>query len=100
MVNNEALSAAITDLRNQKTPNYGATAKKHNINKTTLHWQFKNKQTPSNIKQLAAQRHFSTIMEKILMDHINTLSTRGMLPTPQFMHNLVLKFFKEHVKKH
>ena len=43
MVNDETLSAAITDLRNQKTFNYNATAKKYNINKTTLHQQFKSK---------------------------------------------------------
>ena len=36
MVNNEALRTAIADLRNQKTLNYGAMAKKYNIYRIVL----------------------------------------------------------------
>ena len=58
MVNNEALNAAIVDLKNQKIPTYNATIKKYNIDKTTLHQQFKNEQIFFGIKQFTTQKHF------------------------------------------
>ena len=36
MVNEEDISKAISDLRSQKKPNYARTAKKYNVDRTTL----------------------------------------------------------------
>ena len=41
MVNNEAIEAAIKDLKSQKKPNYAATAKSFNVNQNTFVQHFK-----------------------------------------------------------
>ena len=82
MVNSKAISAAIADLRSQKKPNFYGTAKKYNIDRTTLRRRFQGKQGPSGISKLETQGKLTTIMEEIFVDYINILSGRGMPPTP------------------
>ena len=52
MVNTEALSAAIVDLRSQKKPNFFAIIKKNGINKTILWCRFQNKQIPWSVNHI------------------------------------------------
>ena len=52
MVNNKAISAAIADLNSQKTPNFGRTAKKYKIDRTTLRRRFKGEQQPQGLSHL------------------------------------------------
>ena len=100
MVNNEAISAAIADLRSQKKHNFGATARKHGVDRTTLRRRFQAKQAPRGISHLQAQGHLTYDMEMQLVERINILSARGMPPTPQFVANMVLELSKEHVGEH
>ena len=97
IINTEALSATIADLRSQKKPNFFATAKRHGIDRTTLQRRFQNKQTPRSISHIEAQKHLSVKMEEVLIERINTLSARGLPPTPQFIANMVLELSGEQV---
>ena len=97
MVNTEALSAAIADLRSQKKPNFFATARKHGIDRTTLRRRFQGKQAPRGVSHIEAQGHLSVKMEEVLIERINTLSARGLPPTPQFIANMVLELSGEQV---
>ena len=100
MVDTKALSAAIADLRSQKKPNFGATARKHAIDRTTLRRRFQAKQAARVVSNLQAQGHLTWDMEMQLVKRINILSARGLPPMPQFVANLVLELFKEHVSEH
>ena len=51
MVNNKAISAAIADLNSQDTPNFGWTAKKHKVDRTTLRRRFKDQQQSQGLSQ-------------------------------------------------
>ena len=100
MVDNKALSAVIADLRNQKKPNFGATTRKYVIDRTTLRRHFQAKQTAQVVSNLQAQSHFTWDMEMQLVECINIFLACSLLPMLQFVVNLVLEFFKEHVNKH
>ena len=89
MVNNEALSNAIADLRSQSTPNFAVTARKWNVDRNTLRRRFQGLQCSNNVAHFEAQGVLSTTMEDVLVERINTLSARGMPPTPQIVRNLV-----------
>ena len=89
MVNTEALSNAIADLRSQSTPNFAATAKKWKVDRTTLRRRFRGEQRPNDTAHFEAQGLLTTTMEDVLVERINTLSARGMPPTPQIVRNLV-----------
>ena len=99
MVNLKAISAAIADLNSQKTPNFYATAKKHNIDRNTLRRRFLGESQPAGISKLEAQGKLTMIMEEILIERINVLLGRGMPPTPQFVCNLVVELSGEPVGK-
>ena len=91
MVNNEAISIAIDDLESQETPNITATAKKYQIDPSTL-WRRYNGRTVS----YAEARSRSTMLltnaqESVLVEHINKLCTRGMHPIPQIVESLVIE---------
>ena len=97
MVNTEALSAAIADLRSQKKPNFFATAKKHRIDRTTLRRRFQGKQTPRGVSHIETQGHLSVKMEEVFIERINIFSARGFPSMFQFIANMVLEFFGEQV---
>ena len=99
MVNNEALSNAIADLRSQSTLNFAVTARKWNVDRNTLRRRFQGLQCSNNVAHFEAQGVLSTTMEDVLVECINTLSVHGMPPTPQIMCNLVSKLSKKPINK-
>ncbi len=91
MVNEADIQAAISDLKSQEAPNFAATAKKFNLDRTTLMRRFKGK-TVSNIE--ARSRHqklLTNAQEVVLIGHIRKLSDRGLHPTPKILENLVVE---------
>ena len=100
MVNEAAISAAIADLKTQATPNLSNTAIKYQIDRRTLERRFKGKTASRNMAQLEAQGLLDYAQEKILVGRINTLSARGIPPTPVMVHNLVIELTGAPVGEH
>ena len=100
MVNEAAISAAIADLKTQPTPNYGATAKKYNISRDTLRRRYKGETTSRSEAHLEAQGLLSNAYENALVERINTLSARGIPPTPAVVRNLVIELIGAPVGEH
>jgi hypothetical protein len=83
--------AAITDLESQERLNYRATAKKCNLNRTTLARRHRGETGSNQEATLNARRQLTDVQKKILVRHINKLSDRGLSPTPQIVKNLAEK---------
>ena len=100
MVNNAAIAEAIADLDTQESRNYAATARKYNVDVRTLQRRFIGETTESGLAHLESQGNLSITHEKMLVERINTLSARGMPPTPQFVKNLVAEMTEKEVGDH
>ena len=97
MVNEAAISAAIDDLRTQAVPNFLTISIKHQVDRKTLQRRFEGTSTSRSDAQLEAQGLLTKAQERVLVDRINTLSTRGIPPTPAFVENLVQELIKAFV---
>jgi hypothetical protein len=82
------IQAAITDLELQKRLNFKATAKKWNLDRTTLARRFRGETGPNQDATSYARRQLTDIQEKTLIQYINKLSNQGLPPTPQIVKNL------------
>lgn len=100
MVNEAAISAAIADLKTQATPNYAETARKFNIDRNTLRRRFKGQTVPNSTARLDGQGLLDSTQEQALVERINTLSARGMPPTPKMVENLVRELTQQPIGKH
>ena len=89
MVNETDIQQAISDLKSQKIPNYTQTAKKYNVQKTTLMRRFKGETVSTEEAHSRDQKLLTTAQESILVEHIRKLSNRGLPPTPKILENLV-----------
>ena len=89
MVNEAAIKKAIDDLDSQEAPNYVATAKKYEIDRRTLMRRHKGLSRSIQEAHSESQTLLTPTQEAVLIEHINTLSSRGLPPTPQFVRNLV-----------
>ena len=74
MPNNIAIEQAIADLKTQTKRNYYATAKKYGINHQTLQRRFEGTTASKSDGHLETQGLLKPMMEKVLVDRINTLS--------------------------
>ena len=89
MVNETAILAAIADLKTQAKLNYDATAKKHNVDRNTLRRRFKGETTSVAEAHSENLKLLSNAEERALVDRVNTLSARGIPPTPRMLTNIV-----------
>jgi hypothetical protein len=94
MVNEAAIKKAIDDLYSQEAPNYVATAKKYEIDRRTLMRRHKGLSRSIQEAHSESQTLLTPTQEAVLIEHINTLSSRGLPPTPQFVRNLVFEAVK------
>ena len=103
------IQAAIIDLQSQERVNYSATAKRYNLERTTLAKRFQGKTVSNQEATSYARRQLTDTQEKTLIQYINKLSNRGIPPTPQIVKNLaveitgitlrknwVSRFYKQH----
>ena len=85
---NNRISTAIADLDSQEVPNYGATAKKYDLVRTTV-WRRHTAQTVSRSEATAESRQvLNDAQEKVLIGHIDRLVARGTPPTPAIVRNI------------
>ncbi|EED14745.1 conserved hypothetical protein [Talaromyces stipitatus ATCC 10500] len=97
MVNEADILKAISDLESQKEPQYAKTARKYNLEPSTLRRRYKG-QTASNQEATSMHRKLLTdAQEEVLLNHISKLSSRGLPPTPQILRNLVVELIQHDV---
>jgi Tc5 transposase DNA-binding domain len=85
------IQAAITDLQSQERVNYSATAKRYNLERTTLAKRFQGKTVSNQEATSYARRQLTDTQEKTLIQYINKLSNQGIPPTPQIVKNLAVE---------
>ena len=99
MINESNINSAIAELNSQLKPNVSATAKKWNIEHTTLAKRYSG-QTASRATYLSEQRQCLTNeQEDQLIIQINRLTERGMPPTSQNIKNLAEEVIGHSVRK-
>ena len=83
---NAQIASALVNLKSQKHVNYSATARKWNIERTTL---AKHKGQTSLIKEMnsAIRQRVTDQQERALIEQINKLTLRGMPPTSRIARN-------------
>ena len=88
MDHNARIEAAIKDLRSQKRTNFAATAKRWDVERTTLARRYRGE---TGTKEDAASytfRQLTDIQENALITYVNKLNDRGFPPTPQILKNI------------
>ena len=82
------IESAIEALESQDKPNYRATAKKHNVNHTTLRRRFLGEQLPLKVANSEFRQRLTLDQEECLVQQINRLSERSISPTSCIVKNL------------
>jgi transposase-like protein len=83
-----SIDSAIADLYMQNKPNYAATAKKYQVNRTTLRRRFLGTQLSMAESRSEVHQKLTIIQEGVLIDWINRLTDRTMPPTSQIVRNV------------
>jgi hypothetical protein len=82
------IQAAIADLESQDRLNYAATARKWEIDRSTLSRRHRGETGLNRDANSYARRQLTDVEEEVLIKHINKLSDRGLPPTPQIVKNI------------
>jgi Tc5 transposase DNA-binding domain len=91
---NDRIKAAIDELNSQKTLNYAAAARAHNIDRTTLSRRYNGK-TVSRAEATSTYRQcLNDVQEDTLLRHIDSLTDRHIPPTSQIIRNLAEEILK------
>jgi hypothetical protein len=88
MDHNARIEAAISELESQSRVNFAATARKWNIERTTLARRFRGETGTKQDATSYSHRQLTDIQEAALIRHINKLTDRGLPPTPQIVKNI------------
>ena len=99
MVNEEVLKQAINDLKSQKSPNFSTTARKYNLDRTTLTRRFKGEAVSYSEARSRSHKLLTNAQESILIEYIRKLSERGLHSTPRILENLVTELIRKPVGK-
>src|SRR5439155_25061996 len=87
LTHNDRIQSAIADLESQEHANFGKTAKKWGVNRTTLRRRFNGEQRTHQQFRSQAKQCFSDAQEESLIGQINRLSVRGIPPTSRIARN-------------
>ena len=82
MDHNTRIEAAITDLRSQKRTNFAATAKRWDVERTTLAKRFRGETGTNEDVNSYVRQKLTATQEETLITYINKLNDRGFPPTP------------------
>ena len=100
MSNNAQIERAIAHLEAQKKPNIAAAAREFGVAKSTLGDRFRGKSTSRAEITSNMKKRLSTAQEAVLVGHINSLSDRGLPPTPRMVKNLAEELSNSSVGVH
>jgi hypothetical protein len=76
------IQATIEDLNSQKRVNYSATAKKWNLERTTLAKRYRGETVSNQKANSYARQQLTDVQENTLLRYINKLSNQGLPLTP------------------
>jgi hypothetical protein len=79
--NNDRIQLAIADLELQERLNYADTAKKWNVNRSTLSRRYRGVTGLKEDYYSYTLKVLTDVQENVLVRYINELSARGLLPT-------------------
>jgi hypothetical protein len=99
MTYNARIASAIDDLEAQSRPNIAATAKKWQVDRTTLSRRFRGETGSNEEANSNSRQNLTATQEETLVKYINKLSDRGLPPTPQMVKNLAEELAKLKVGK-
>jgi hypothetical protein len=85
---NDRLQLAIADLESQESLNYARTAKKWNIDRSTLSRRHRGLTGSQDDHHSYVLKALTDVQKDVLVRYINKLSARGLSPTPQIIRNL------------
>ena len=85
---NARFKSALADLESQDSVNYAATAKKWNVQRTTLLRRHKGQTTSRAEANSKYRQRLTNVQEDTLLRHIDILTERHMPPTSQIVQNL------------
>jgi len=85
---NARIASVIEDLKSQDRINYSKTAKKWKVEQTTLAKQYKGQTGTIQEKSSTIHKRLTNEQELVLIEQINKLTLRGILPTSRIVRNL------------
>jgi len=85
---NARIEDALADLNSQGRVNYTATARKWCVERTTLAKRHRGETKTVEEASSSSIQKLNSMQEKVLLEHINKLSDRGIPPTPQIVKNI------------
>ena len=88
IAHNDRIELAIADLESQESLNYAETAKKWNIDRSTLSRRHRGVTGSKDDQYSYAVKALTNEQENVLVRYINDLSARGLPPTSQIVKNL------------
>jgi Tc5 transposase DNA-binding domain len=88
MDHNARIQAAIDDLKTQKRLNFAATARRWEVERTTLARRFRGTQGTIEDANSYIRQQLTQTQEEVLITYVNKLNDRGFPPTPQILKNI------------
>jgi hypothetical protein len=85
---NDRIELAVADLESQESLNYAQTAKKWDVDRSTLSRRHRGITGSKNDQYSYAVKALTNEQENVLVRYINDLSARGLSPTSQIVKNL------------
>jgi hypothetical protein len=85
---NDRIQLAIADLESQERLNYADTAKKWNVNRSTLSRRHRGVTGPKEDHYSYTLKALTDVQENVLVRYINKLNTKSLLPISQIVKNL------------
>ena len=82
------IELALSDLRNQLIPNIPDTARRFEVNRTTLSRRFNGTQQSSKASREDSHQCLTIAQEEALISFINRLTERSLPPTSQLVKNV------------
>jgi Tc5 transposase DNA-binding domain len=96
---NGRIEAAIDQLKSQKTLNYAAAARDHDVHRTTLARRYCGKTVSREEANSTYRQRLNDVQEDTLLRYIDSLTDRHIPPTSQIIRNLAEEILKGPVGK-
>jgi len=93
------LGLAMEDIGKQTSPNWLGTARRFQVDRTTLQRRFTGAQQDRTTAHAESHQCLSKAQEETLIGYINSLTDRSIPPTNQIVHNLAEELIKRPVHK-
>jgi Tc5 transposase DNA-binding domain len=93
------LGLAMEDIGKQTRPNWLGTARRFQVDRTTLQRRFTGAQQDRTTAHVESHQCLSKAQEETLIGYINSLTDRSIPPTSQIIHNMAEELIKRPVNR-